>query len=95
MVDRTMCLGCNVRRSVQGQTRCKRCLAEHHSWNDTAWRNIREKVYAEETHCWLCGEFVEQKDRTVDHIVSRYEGGSNRRSNLRLAHRSCNAKKGG
>lgn len=79
---------------MQGYNRCKSCLAEHTSWNDAEWRHIREVVYAEETHCWLCGEFVERGDRTVDHIVSRYDGGSNRRSNLRLAHRVCNSSKG-
>ena len=94
MVDRTMCLGCNQRRSVQGSTRCRRCLEEHTSWNDSGWRKIRARVYTEETHCWLCGEFVEEKDRSVDHVVPRSQGGSNRRSNLKLAHRKCNSSKG-
>jgi 5-methylcytosine-specific restriction endonuclease McrA len=58
-------------------------------------------VYSEETHCWLCGEWVDQTlhwlapmARSVDHVVELWQGGDPQdRNNCRLAHRRCNTRK--
>jgi 5-methylcytosine-specific restriction endonuclease McrA len=63
------------------------------------WQELRAKVLAEETHCGICGEYVDQTldrhDRhsaTVDHIHPLTLGGDYwDRANLRLAHRTCNS----
>jgi len=65
------------------------------------WRRLCTQVYTEETHCWLCGQWVDQTlphnhsmSRTVDHVVELHRGGHPLdRNNLRLAHRSCNTRK--
>jgi len=49
--------------------------------------------------CWLCGEAIEPDaigpwQATIDHLVPRSRGGSNELSNLRLAHRRCNNRRG-
>ena len=56
-------------------------------------------MYAEETHCWLCGRYVDQRlpathrrSRSADHLVQLQHGGHPlRRAGLRLAHLGCNA----
>lgn len=59
-------------------------------------------MFATETHCWLCGEYVDQrlsskgplagKSRSVDHLVQLQHGGHpTRREGLRLAHMGCNS----
>lgn len=65
------------------------------------WREAQAQVFAEETHCWWCGKYVDQElpkshpmGRTVDHILELWQGGHPRdRTNLRLAHRRCNSVK--
>lgn len=64
---------------------------------DAAYDRNRRVVLREETICWLCGELVdktlpgtESDGPSVDHVVRREDGGSNRRENLRLAHLRCN-----
>lgn len=60
-----------------------------------------EQIAAEDgTACCLCGEPVDMAiaspDRlspSIDHIVPRAHGGSDRRENLQLAHRGCNSAK--
>lgn len=66
------------------------------------WRTAQAEVYATETHCWLCGRWVDQElpwrhplSRSVDHVVPLSEGGHpTARWNLRLAHRRCNVRRG-
>lgn len=43
--------------------------------------------------CAICGKPVKFKKMTVDHIVPLSKGGTNDRSNLQLAHLSCNRAK--
>lgn len=70
----------------------------------TAWWRVQAQVFAEETHCWLCGGWVDQAldgrthpmARTVDHVRELWQGGDPLdRSNCRLAHRRCNSAKSG
>ena len=51
--------------------------------------------------CWLCGNDVDPSAPrgsgwagSVDHVVPRARGGGNEPGNLRLAHRSCNSRRG-
>lgn len=44
--------------------------------------------------CWLCGLPVTRRRATRDHVIPRSKGGKNRASNLRLAHRRCNQRRG-
>jgi 5-methylcytosine-specific restriction endonuclease McrA len=68
----------------------------------TAWWKVQAQVFAEETHCWLCGGWVDQTlngqrhpmARTVDHVRELWQGGDPLdRANCRLAHRRCNSAK--
>lgn len=68
--------------------------------NSSAWKKIRKVVLKEETHCHIClGEvdkglkFPEPYSGTVDHIVPSSQGGTDDRSNLRLAHNLCNQRR--
>lgn len=51
--------------------------------------------------CWLCGNRIDKKAPagspgalSVDHVVPLNRGGSNAVENLRVAHRSCNTRRG-
>lgn len=68
----------------------------------TRWFAVQAQVFAEETHCWLCGNYVDQDlpgrthpmGRTVDHVRELWQGGDPfDRANCRLAHRRCNSAK--
>lgn len=44
--------------------------------------------------CQICGQPVDPQDLTLDHIYPQVRGGTHEPANLRVAHRSCNSKKG-
>lgn len=51
----------------------------------------------DDSKCGICGKSVQgidPSDIQIDHIRPRSRGGSNNITNLQLAHRSCNARKG-
>lgn len=52
------------------------------------WRSLCDKY---DNRCLSCGE---QKELTVDHVVSLKDGGSNTIDNLQPLCRSCNSRKG-
>lgn len=62
---------------------------------------LQRAVFATYTHCWLCGEVVDQSlpvndrmARSLDHVVPLVQGGDPLDpSNARLAHRKCNSAK--
>lgn len=66
------------------------------------WRRLQAQVFATETHCHLCGEWVNQtlpprhpEARSIDHLIPLAHGGDPlARHNARLAHLGCNARKG-
>ncbi|WP_199444467.1 AAA family ATPase [Umezawaea beigongshangensis] len=76
--------------------RCGRCCERLRAGRP--WRTMQARVCAEETHCWICGQWVDQdlhtghpRSRTVDHVHALRDGGAVLdRDNVRLAHRSCN-----
>lgn len=57
-------------------------------------KQIAALVIRDGTLCWLCNAFMPKNDRTRDHVIPRSKGGSNKLSNLRLAHGFCNSKRG-
>ncbi|SEF34379.1 hypothetical protein SAMN05421837_107350 [Amycolatopsis pretoriensis] len=67
-----------------------------------AWREVSSRVYAEETHCWICGDYVDPRlhprhprARSADHLIQLSHGGHpTRRAGLRLAHLGCNSARG-
>lgn len=44
--------------------------------------------------CYLCEQDVDRKDATMDHVIPVTKGGPHTRANVKLAHRSCNTRKG-
>jgi hypothetical protein len=44
--------------------------------------------------CHICGRKVKRADATQDHIIPASQGGTAHLSNLALAHKSCNCKRG-
>lgn len=93
------CLDC--RRPTSNGSRCPSCQqawdarrpSRHKRGYGTTYDRLRRQVLAEETHCWLCGGFVPEGDKSVDHVVPLSKGGSEDRLNLRLAHKRCNTSK--
>ena len=72
-------------------------------------RRVCAQVRAEESHCWLCGYWIDQSlprnskwGSTIDEIIPRSRGRTledrrrlaTDRANLRHAHRSCNSSRG-
>lgn len=45
------------------------------------------------TTCPLCGMPMDDKDKSIDHIIPLSKGGENIRTNLQIAHLRCNQKK--
>lgn len=87
------CMDCGEPTS---SVRCKRCCERLRSGRP--WRRVQQLVFAEESHCWICGAYVDQAlhaehpwSRTVDHLIQLRDGGEALdRANCRLAHRGCN-----
>jgi 5-methylcytosine-specific restriction endonuclease McrA len=44
--------------------------------------------------CHLCGKWLSVHEMTFDHVLPLSRGGEHTPENIRLAHRSCNSKKG-
>ena len=47
-----------------------------------------------DVRCWICGKPMPENDRTIDHFIPLFLGGTNDPGNIRIAHRHCNSKKG-
>jgi len=43
--------------------------------------------------CWLCLKELKPSEITLDHVIPRKSGGSNKTENLRLACLDCNGKR--
>lgn len=68
--------------------------------NTYAWRQVRAYVYATQTHCGWCGEYVDQTlprwhrmSRTADHPTAIASGGHVTAQGGTLMHRKCNSEK--
>lgn len=63
------------------------------SW--TAGRKrLTALVLRDGPHCHYCNRYVLTGDRTVDHVTPRHAGGNSRLTNLVMACRRCNCRKG-
>lgn len=49
---------------------------------------------AQQKLCWICKQKMKLQTATVDHIIPVSKGGTDHISNLRLAHASCNQRRG-
>lgn len=68
------------------------------------YRRAQKQVFEEETHCYICGNYVDQtlanyrssKARSVHHLIPPdiEPELANDRANMRLAHLGCNARHG-
>jgi len=66
------------------------------------WRRLQAIVFETFTHCWICGQWVDQElrtgpeQRTVDHAIPQalWPEGALILDNLRLAHMGCNSGRG-
>lgn len=87
------CMDCG---QPAASVRCDRCCTRLR--NGRPWRTLQALVFREETHCWICTQWVDQdlppedaRSRTADHIHALRDGGpALDRNNCRLAHRNCN-----
>jgi hypothetical protein len=62
---------------------------------------VRRLAQRDGPACWLCGNNVDPSAPagspwagSVDHVLPRARGGGSEPANLRLAHRSCNSRRG-
>lgn len=62
----------------------------------TTWGTKRLLIwYRDEGACQLCGVRIRAGEEwTLDHVVPRSKGGSDRWGNLQVAHRGCNQDRG-
>lgn len=68
---------------------------------DREYHRNRARILRDEDFCAICGKLVDKTLRgpdpwspSIDHIISPEDGGTNDRSNLRLAHLRCNSARG-
>ncbi len=73
------------------------------SYGQHALIPMEELYVRDEATCWLCGRFVPPdfgrkhnhvESPTRDHVVPLSKGGEHKWSNVRLAHRGCNSRRG-
>jgi 5-methylcytosine-specific restriction endonuclease McrA len=56
--------------------------------------SLREIAERDAWLCHICGQLVASSEASMDHLVPVVAGGMHLRSNVRLAHRSCNSHRG-
>lgn len=90
------------RRGRYCSKRCWRRVNDRQRWaagkrTNQAKKRLRKVAERDGWRCHLCGQRVSDRpwsgqpdDATVDHLVPRSEGGSDKLSNLALAHNRCN-----
>ena len=79
-------------------------MARFHGRKGRPWRRAQARVYAEESHCYLCGRYVDQSmanyrhpaARSVHHLIPPDIAPhlAHDRDNLRLTHLGCNSSAG-
>lgn len=60
---------------------------------ETVYR-ILFKRHAGHVPCYVCGEHVQRKQATVEHIRPKSKGGTDEVSNLSISHGPCNQARG-
>jgi len=57
-------------------------------------KRLRKEVIEASSHeCYICGEYIEQQNITLDHIIPKAEFGRDTKSNLRCCCKRCNEDK--
>ncbi len=64
------------------------------SLNSKQKRAIKRKLHKRNPTCFVCGFWVDLKVATLEHVIPLGAGGSDRESNLALAHAKCNRERG-
>ena len=88
-------------RAEPGSARCYNCGGRRRAPGNTAHRSrayteLAKRVRATAETCWLCGGGPRPDNPwQADHVVPVTLGGTNTVDNLRAAHASCNARRGG
>jgi uncharacterized protein with ParB-like and HNH nuclease domain len=58
-------------------------------------RSLKEEMFAEDNACSICGQkIIMINDAALDHHIQYWKGGETVPENARLAHRTCNLKRG-
>lgn len=58
-------------------------------------RYKKNKLWLESRHCWVCNKEIRNiSDATIEHIIPKSRGGSNKYENLSLSHKLCNNERG-
>jgi len=53
--------------------------------------NTKNRLYNESPFCFVCKRMIQtQSEATLEHIIPKSKGGSNKKSNLALSHQFCN-----
>lgn len=83
-------------RGRQGELRycSRRCARRASGRSRRRHISLDELGHRDRWHCHICGRKVARSEASADHVVPFSLGGSNRASNLRLAHLKCNVRRG-
>jgi 5-methylcytosine-specific restriction endonuclease McrA len=86
-------------RMYRGVRYCRQCRREWLREHRRKYRQLSEKVRAavierDRSTCYLCHRYLKPHEISVDHVRPYTKGGTNSISNLRVACRSCNSRKG-
>ncbi len=60
----------------------------------TGVKKWRKRFMAAHNYCHWCGCKLRRDNATIDHLVPKSKGGSNRKANLRLSCSNCNNRRG-
>ena len=61
--------------------------------NSKRVRELRDKIKDKYCTCFFCGEFIERKLRTIDHLISLAKGGDDSEENMVVSCHQCNSEK--
>ena len=99
--NRTMCKACarNKQKRRDSEKKYKRRIQAF--TKETCTISLRKLFDKDEGICWICGNACDYKANpndnvypSIDHILPISKGGRDEWSNIRLAHRGCNSKRG-
>lgn len=86
---------CLVCGRPSATNRCAQHAQAARTGSTRAYRRARAQVLANTNTCWLCREGPRPGDPfETDHVIAHALGGGDNAANLRVAHRSCNNRRG-
>lgn len=72
----------------------RRSMAKRRGSTYTTHVSLDEIAARDGNRCHICGKKVKERDRSLDHLVPVSHGGAHIDTNVALAHRSCNSRRG-